>query len=61
MIPDYNNIVFEELEANLLGEKSVRLTIARFDKIHPVISGNKIFKLYYFLQEGMTTNKTICT
>ncbi|HMJ47502.1 MAG TPA: pyridoxal-phosphate dependent enzyme, partial [Ferruginibacter sp.] len=62
MLPDYNNIVFERLQATLLDEKSIRLTIARLDKIHPVLSGNKIFKLYYFIQEALaSSHKTVCT
>lgn len=62
MLPDTDNISFEEIENKLLHEKSIRLTIARLDKIHPVISGNKLFKLYYFLKDCLTSNhKTICT
>ncbi len=32
-----------------------RLHIARLDKIHPVVSGNKLFKLHYFLQEALAS------
>lgn len=62
MVPDTNNISFEELQNSLLDDKKLRLTIARLDKIHPVVSGNKIFKLHYFLEEGLASaHKTICT
>jgi 1-aminocyclopropane-1-carboxylate deaminase/D-cysteine desulfhydrase-like pyridoxal-dependent ACC family enzyme len=38
------------------------LLVARFDEVHPVISGNKLYKLYYFLQEAMASDhKTILT
>ena len=38
------------------------LLVARFDEIHPVISGNKLYKLYYFLQEALASNhKTMLT
>ena len=34
----------------------------RLDEIHPVISGNKLFKLHYFLEEAKrSSNKTIIT
>ena len=34
-------------------KKNITLSLLRLDKIHPVISGNKIFKLYYFLQKAI--------
>ena len=61
MLPSNNNILFESLENTLLDEKGVRLTIARLDKIHPIVSGNKLFKLYYFILEALTSGKTIYT
>ncbi len=42
--------------------KKISLSILRLDKIHPVISGNKLFKLHYFLDEAMSSShKTIIT
>ena len=61
MFPVKFDILFEELENKLFADKGIRLTIARLDKIHPVISGNKIFKLHYFIQEAITENKAIIT
>ncbi|MEN9568936.1 MAG: hypothetical protein RL172_167 [Bacteroidota bacterium] len=29
----------------------VQLSMVRFDQLHPVISGNKLFKLHYYLQD----------
>lgn len=43
-------------------EKNVEIFMLRLDEIHPVISGNKIFKLYYFLEEAKkASRKTLIT
>jgi 1-aminocyclopropane-1-carboxylate deaminase/D-cysteine desulfhydrase-like pyridoxal-dependent ACC family enzyme len=41
-----------ELKNELYGKNNVRIYLLRLDEIHPVISGNKLFKLYYFLEEA---------
>lgn len=50
------NIRFDELENPVLEKKNIKLQLARLDKIHPVVSGNKLFKLHYFLDEAMQSN-----
>jgi 1-aminocyclopropane-1-carboxylate deaminase/D-cysteine desulfhydrase-like pyridoxal-dependent ACC family enzyme len=45
-------IVLDELTARGLFAEVLRL-----DKVHPVISGNKWFKLQFYLQEAIQTNK----
>ncbi len=53
-ITELNNISFTE--------RKIRLSVARLDRIHPVISGNKIFKLHYFLEQALQSpHKTILT
>ncbi len=42
-------------------KRDITVSILRLDKIHPVISGNKIFKLYYFLKKAIAANKKILT
>ncbi len=37
---------------------SVTLDVLRLDKLHPVVSGNKWFKLRYYLQEAVATGAT---
>src|SRR5258708_28853602 len=37
----------------LIREKNISLSVLRLDKIHPFISGNKLFKLYYYLIETL--------
>ncbi len=43
-----------ELKGALFTSKKVTVSIARLDKIHPVVSGNKLFKLHYFLNESIS-------
>lgn len=50
---DINSILLEELHDLRLEEKQIRLYVARLDKIHPVVSGNKLFKLYYYLERAL--------
>ena len=53
MLFDILKAVIEELQDELFIEKQVTLSILRLDKIHPIISGNKLFKLHYFLEEAL--------
>jgi 1-aminocyclopropane-1-carboxylate deaminase len=47
---DLKNIVVQPL--NSLSSKSVQLSTLRTDLIHPVVSGNKWFKLRFYLEEA---------
>ena len=47
--PDLNKITIDKIDHPLLKNKNVSLDVLRLDKIHPVISGNKWFKLKYHL------------
>ncbi|MDP4284726.1 MAG: 1-aminocyclopropane-1-carboxylate deaminase/D-cysteine desulfhydrase [Bacteroidota bacterium] len=50
------------LKDRLYQHKEVEVAMLRLDEIHPVISGNKLFKLYYFLKEAKdATHKKIIT
>ncbi|MEJ7587530.1 MAG: pyridoxal-phosphate dependent enzyme [Ferruginibacter sp.] len=56
------NIATTIVEGELFRQKELSLSVLRLDTIHPVVSGNKLFKLHYFLQhaireayEGITT------
>ena len=62
MLFDTKNITLDELAGPLLDQKKVTLKVLRLDKIHPVVSGNKLFKLHYFLEEALVSpQKTIVT
>ena len=50
------------LQDTLFSEKEIELSILRLDEVHPEISGNKFYKLIYFLEEaGKSSHKTIIT
>ena len=45
----------------LLQQKNISVSILRLDNIHPIISGNKIFKLKYYLEDAIKQSKPIIT
>ncbi|MBX3256221.1 MAG: pyridoxal-phosphate dependent enzyme [Chitinophagaceae bacterium] len=49
---DIQNITTERLKSLTTLSKQVTVDVLRLDKIHPVISGNKWFKLKYYLQNA---------
>jgi len=62
MTKDFGNIECTEIARPSFAQKGISLFMARLDKIHPVISGNKLYKLYYFIKETIETDhKTILT
>lgn len=61
MLFETKNINVDELKSDLLLEKNVQLMVARLDKIHPVISGNKLFKLHYFVKEAKLYQRPVVT
>ena len=48
-LPDLKKITTDNIHDPFLQDKNIRLAVLRLDKIHPVISGNKWFKLKYHL------------
>jgi len=52
MIDAYQNILVETLQSEVFKSRNVSVMMARLDLIHPVVSGNKIFKLHYFIEEA---------
>ena len=61
MLFETQNITVDELQSELLLKKNVQLLVARLDKIHPVLSGNKLFKLHYFLKEAILHQRPVIT
>jgi len=55
-IPD---IEINDLTDDLFIKKQISLSVIRLDKIHSIISGNKLFKLYYFLQQALQSVGTV--
>ena len=59
---DISNIRTTHLSDDLFTQKQVSLDVLRLEEIHPIVSGNKLFKLHYFLEEAIaSTHKTIFT
>ncbi|MEO6548174.1 MAG: pyridoxal-phosphate dependent enzyme [Ferruginibacter sp.] len=48
-----SNLPIQKLSDVLFDDKEVTLSVLRLDTIHPVVSGNKLFKLHYFLQHAL--------
>jgi 1-aminocyclopropane-1-carboxylate deaminase/D-cysteine desulfhydrase-like pyridoxal-dependent ACC family enzyme len=55
MLFDISKAHLEELTDELFLQKQVGVWVLRLDKIHPTLSGNKIFKLHYFLKEALAS------
>ena len=54
--------IIENITDTLFSEKKVQVDMLRLDKVDPYISGNKIFKLRFFLKRALENNtKTIVT
>jgi len=51
-----DKIITQTIESEWLGGKNVHLDVLRLDAIHPVVSGNKWFKLKYYLAEALSSN-----
>lgn len=43
----------EKLLDLLFDKMQVSVTVLRLDRVHPVVSGNKLFKLHYFLENAL--------
>lgn len=62
MLLNILNTPVEVLKCQLFTTRKIQLSVLRLDKIHPVVSGNKLFKLHYFLEEaGAAAHKTLLT
>lgn len=53
-----NDVFIQEIKDEYLEDAHISLGVLRLDKIHPVVSGNKWFKLKYYLQKARENNYT---
>ena len=53
----FDAITVDEVDFCAIKEKNIRVSVLRLDKIHPVISGNKWFKLKYHLEDARNQKK----
>lgn len=59
---NFRAIEVDKIKLEILDEKDIAIDVLRLDKIHKVISGNKSFKLRYYLQDAVNNHKkTIAT
>lgn len=62
MLFDISRITTDELNDDLFVQQQISVAVLRLDKLHPVVSGNKLFKLHYFLEEALRSDhKTVLT
>ncbi len=55
-------IFIQNIESEWLDNNNVLLDVLRLDELHPVVSGNKWFKLTNYLQKaGQEGHKTVAT
>jgi 1-aminocyclopropane-1-carboxylate deaminase len=52
MLFDTSNITADIIANDCLKKKQITVSVLRLDKINPVVSGNKLFKLHYFLEKA---------
>jgi 1-aminocyclopropane-1-carboxylate deaminase len=53
-----HDVYIQQIDDEFLKNMRVQLNILRLDKIHPVVSGNKWFKLKYYLQAAIEKSYT---
>ncbi len=51
------DILLQKISNSLLTEKGITLSILRLDAIHKEVSGNKIFKLHFFIEECLKSSQ----
>ena len=49
----FGNIIIQPILKSLSDEKKVSVSVLRLDRMHPIVSGNKWFKLKYYLEEAV--------
>jgi 1-aminocyclopropane-1-carboxylate deaminase len=55
--PDLRNISLDTWDHRIFRKRELLVDILRLDKIHPEISGNKWFKLKYYLEKAVRSGK----
>ena len=54
---DFRAISTDWLAKDLFNGNDIEVAVCRFDRIHPTVSGNKWFKLRYYLENASHANK----
>ncbi len=53
----FKNIIVQPILKSLSDEKKVSVSVLRLDMVHPIVSGNKWFKLKYYIEDAQYKNK----
>jgi 1-aminocyclopropane-1-carboxylate deaminase len=53
----FENIIVQPVVKSLYAEKNISVSVLRLDLLHPVISGNKWFKLRFYIDEAKRLHK----
>jgi len=62
MLSGSSKINTDHLEDELFVQKQISLSVIRLDMVNPIVSGNKLFKLHYFLQDAQRSiHQTVLT
>lgn len=56
-----NNTLIQKVENPNATNQGISVSILRLDLIHPVVSGNKMFKLKYYIADALNTRKQLIT
>jgi 1-aminocyclopropane-1-carboxylate deaminase/D-cysteine desulfhydrase-like pyridoxal-dependent ACC family enzyme len=56
-----DNIFIQHIRDDHFDQFKISVDVVRLDKIHPVVSGNKWFKLKYYLQQAQDQNAAVAT
>ncbi|MEY3245953.1 MAG: hypothetical protein RL253_1116 [Bacteroidota bacterium] len=56
-----NNILIQKINNPKADIEGISVSILRLDLIHPIVSGNKIFKLKYYIDNAVNSGKQLLT
>jgi 1-aminocyclopropane-1-carboxylate deaminase len=57
IVPDLKNICLDNWNHSIFRQNRLEVDVLRLDKIHPDISGNKWFKLKYYIEKAKQANQ----
>jgi 1-aminocyclopropane-1-carboxylate deaminase len=46
-------VAIQRFDSSILNAQSLQLDVLRLDQVHPIMSGNKLFKLKYYLEDAI--------
>ncbi|SFP56681.1 1-aminocyclopropane-1-carboxylate deaminase/D-cysteine desulfhydrase [Parafilimonas terrae] len=59
---NFNAVAVQPIKSETFSSSIIQVDVLRLDKLHPVVSGNKWFKLKYYLQQAMANkSKAVAT